>query len=123
MLPPHTLMKSSSTNHSSRYNHRAATQLPSQVSLIHSTPDPPKYPILTQFGISTDYSKPETAYVINAMIKELEQLGKEHNLEVVRENNTKAAILFLPLQLSSKKSFDKWARKKTGMNSIFKYIR
>ena len=46
----------------------------------------------------------------------------EHKLEVVRENNTKAALCFVPVQLSSKKSVNNEARKKTGMNSIFKYI-
>ena len=106
-----------STEITSAHNERDIATVPNNIPVT-----PPMYPMLTRFGIPTQYSDPNTAHIINAILKELEQLGKEHKLEVTRDNNTKAALFFIPVRLSSKKSFDNWAKKKTGMNSIFEYI-
>ena len=125
VLPPQTLRPDSLQNESDL--------IIAEITNIHNTRDiatvsltvpftRPKYPILTQFGIPTDYSRPEIARTSNSILKELERLGKEHSLEVQRENNTKASVFFIPKKLSSKKSFNNWASKSIGVNSMFNYI-
>lgn len=81
-----------------------------------------KYPMLEQFKIPTDFNNPETKQTINAILRELEQLGKNNDLRFVRHNNTRANAFFIPGQITTKKSFQIWAKKKGGMKDMLEYM-
>ena len=81
----------------------------------------PKYPVLSQFGISTDFSHPHTELQLNSILKEIEYLTKERVLSSTRKNNTRARVVFVP-QLSSQKAFNNWERNEKGMSSLIESI-
>ena len=77
----------------------------------------PKYPVLSRFGISTDFSDTNTELQLNSILKEIENLTKERVLNSTRKNNTTARLVFIP-QLSSQRTFNKWERNEKGMSSL-----
>lgn len=81
------------------------TPIPITPSISDYPHNPPKYPMLANFGIPTDYSTPDTARTINTILKEIEQLAKEQSLELIRDNNTTATVFFVPSKVSSRKIF------------------
>lgn len=84
----------------------------------------PKYPVLlSEFGISTDFSHPHTELQLNSILKEIEYLMKERVLSSTRKNNTRACVVFVPQLSSQKVIINNWERnEKKGISSLIESI-
>ena len=64
------------------------------------------YPTLSKLGICKSYNDALLGITINTVIAELESLGSQIDLLYTRSNNSTTKPFFIPIQLSSYKTFE-----------------
>jgi hypothetical protein len=81
-----------------------------------------QFPILHKHGVCLDFENPNNIDTIQSIIRELEILGKSHDLFFKRKNNTIAKPFFLPNGILSYKRFNEWENDGMGFCSISKFM-
>ena len=84
--------------HSNHDSNQSQTQSPSEN----------KYPLLTQFGITTDLSSPINRDRICSILRDIEKLNSDHGLSFMCMDSPTKKPFCIPNFISSKKSYDEW---------------
>ena len=98
-----------------------STQIPQSLANKQSPVDT-VFPILKQYGISTDLSNAESMNKMQSILHKLEILGRSNELYFIQPNNTTAKPFFIPNGISSKQAYNNWERRGHGINSLLVYM-